>query len=71
MRRCPMIDVVLQRLERLQAELADLDPSHEIDATAQVAAMTAALRDVMVQANKGRWSVAIRAEQVSRRVATR
>ena len=65
-----MIDVVLQRLEVLQAELAGLDPASEIEATAQVAAMAQALRDVMLQANKGRWSVAVRAEQLSRRAVS-
>ena len=47
-----MINAVLRRLESLQAELATLDPSHEIAVAEQVAAMAQALRDVTAEANK-------------------
>ena len=41
-----MINAVLQRLESLQAELASLDPTHEIAVADQIEVMAKALRDV-------------------------
>ena len=48
-----MIDVVLLRLETLQAELVGLDPAGEVNVSDHVAAMAKALRDVLATAGVG------------------
>ena len=48
-----MMDKVLERLQTLQAELAAIDPSRDLDVADQVAAMAAALRDTLVHAGVG------------------
>lgn len=44
-----MLPLVLRRLEILQADLAAIDPAHELDAADRVAAMAVALRDVLAE----------------------
>lgn len=47
-----MMDKVLERLQTLQAELAAIDPSRELDVAEQVASMTSALRAVLAQVDE-------------------
>ena len=63
-RVCPMIDVVLRRLESLQAELANLDPLREVNVTDHVAAMAQALRDVLGEAGQSAATSSDRTERV-------
>ena len=42
-----MMDMVLERLHALQAELAAIDPSHELDVADRVASLASALRDAL------------------------
>lgn len=42
-----MMDLVLERLEVLQAQLAALDPAHELGVAHEVAAIASTLRDVL------------------------
>lgn len=45
-----MLSLVLSRLEALQADLAAIDPAHEVDAVDRVAAMAVELRRLVVDA---------------------
>ena len=42
-----MMDMVLERLQTLEAELTAIDPSHELDVADMVASMASALRDTL------------------------
>ena len=48
-----MMDMVLERLQTLEAELAAIDPSHELDVADMVASMASALRDTLACAAVG------------------
>lgn len=48
-----MLPLVLRQLEALQADLASIDPTGEVDVTDRVAALAVALRDVMASAVTG------------------
>lgn len=52
-----MLPLVLRQLEALQADLASIDPTGEVDVTDRVAALAVALRDVMAGAVAGSTTV--------------
>ena len=49
-----MMDLVLQRLEKLQADLAMIDPAEQNDAADAVADMAVLVRDMLNAASLGR-----------------
>ena len=55
-----MMALVLQRLEKLQADLALIDPAEQNDAADAVANMAVLVRDMLSEASLGRPPVAVR-----------
>ena len=49
-----MMSLVLQRLEKLQADLALIDPAEQSDAADAIADMAVLVRDMLAEASLGR-----------------
>jgi hypothetical protein len=57
-----MMALVLQRLEKLQADLALIDPAEQNDAADAVADMAVLVRDMLSEASLGRAPATVRTQ---------